>query len=589
MYDRAPRSFPLTVGCTSPHLGPGCYDLPSQNRQIRGGYAPFLSLASRGLEVISQNDEDDMPGPGSYEIHKIQKTIIGGKSPQNKEKRFKFIVNDTPGPGTYCQPPSLSPEDSKTKRQLKMPSARKIAGCIKYFRKSEAPSIPSQGQAFGYEEAEDGTLIKFSQPVRDTTLGPAYYQVYNETYPTLKYKGVHFGSLREKRLEFKPHEGPGPADYDIIPESSVHCENVNIKKDDKKKCVLYIPRYHEEIVLQEGKKGVPGPGQYNIKSQFGKASSITKNEAQHVPFLSLSERFAPLKPSTPAPGTYDEPRSALEYLKRPCRSKSIPFGHTSVRFTSDSRLQTSPGPAFYNIVNYRIATPHLKNVLTETNKKGAFGSTVPRWIYLVNREAFATPGPADYQMKQAMEESHKKKKELSVFVSTIERIPVIHSAVPPPGSYEVQKSFEKLQGKSEYMPPRTVVARRRHASFLSGTLRENALKSENEIPGPGTYSPVVDQPNTGAKFSSGMTVWVSQEPRFKDAKASSPGPASYVLSPLLRDTVLKKTYNVTLNNPVMIRVRSSIFKTAKGREDLFCTSDQQNSKKQIETSISDNK
>ncbi|KAG8134420.1 hypothetical protein E2320_007531, partial [Naja naja] len=54
------------------------------------------------------------------------KTIKGGKSPQNKEKRFTFTVNDTPGPGTYCQPPSLSPEDSKTKRQLKVPSARGI-------------------------------------------------------------------------------------------------------------------------------------------------------------------------------------------------------------------------------------------------------------------------------------------------------------------------------------------------------------------------------------------------------------------------------------------------------------------------------
>ncbi|KAM3831705.1 sperm-tail PG-rich repeat-containing protein 2 [Vipera latastei] len=731
MYDRAPRSFPLTVGCTSPHLGPGCYDLPSQNRQIRGerrgrwktslpslrprrGYAPFLSLASRGLEVISQNDEDDLPGPGSYEINRIQKNIKGGKSPQNKEKRFKVIINDTPGPGTYCQPPSLSPEDSKTKRPLKMPSARyptilyyvlwleewvvkeliilclflqKIAGCIKYFRKSEAPSIPSQGQAFGYEEAEDGTLIKFSQPVRDSSLGPAYYQtVYNEAYPTLKYKGVHFGNLTEKRLEFKPQEGPGPAHYDIIPESAVHCENVNIKKEDKKKCVLYIPRYHEEIVLQEEKKewyqaavrldfelacykkpppqeagkkpeqnrqpppceplipseyqdlvevfsekeydtlpphrlndstiellpgaklprpkmyamtplemeelqqyvnnnlargfiewaksqmgalvlfkekkdgslhlcvdykglnaGIPGPGKYNIKSEFGKAGGIMKSEAQHVPFLSLSERFAPVKSYTPAPGTYDETRSALECLRRPCRSKSIPFGHTSVRFTEDTRLQTSPGPAFYNICNYRIATPNFKNVLTETKKKGAFGSTVPRLLYLVKREAFATPGPADYQ------------------------------AVPPPGSYEVHKSFEKSQGKSEYMPPRTAVARRRHAAFLSGTFRENALKTEDDIPGPGTYSPTVDQP--GAKLYSGMKVWDSQEPRFKDSKDSNPGPASYELSPLLRDTVLKRTYNVTLNNPVMIRVRSSIFKPARGREDLFCTSDQQNSKK----------
>ncbi|XP_070614089.1 sperm-tail PG-rich repeat-containing protein 2 [Erythrolamprus reginae] len=586
MYDRTPRSFPLAVGCTSPQLGPGCYDLPSQNRQIRGGYAPFLSLASRGLEVITQNEEDDVPGPGTYEIHKIQKTIKGGRSPQNKEKRFEFAITDTPGPGTYCQPPSLNVDDSKAKKQLKMPSARKIAGCIKYFRKTEAPSIPSQGQAFGYEEAEDGTLIKFSQPVRDTTLGPAYYQaVHNEAYPTTKYKGVHFGSLKEKRYQFLPHEGPGPADYDIIPDCAVHCENVNIKTEDKKKCVLYIPRYHEEIALQEGKKGIPGPGQYNIKSEFGKGGSIMKGEAPHVPFLSLSERFAHPKPSTPAPGTYNETRSALECLKRPCRSKSIPFGHTSVRFTGDSRFQTSPGPAFYNILNYRIATPPFKNAITESKKKGAFGSTVPRLLYLVNREAFVTPGPADYQVKQAVEESHKKKKELSVFVSAIERIPVIHSAVPPPGSYEVHKSYEKSQGKSEYMPPRTLVARRKHASFLSGRYREDALKIEDEIPGPGTYSPV---DHAGAKMCPGMTVWVSQEPRFKDTKVSSPGPASYVLSPLLKDTVLKRTYNVTLNSPVMIRVRSSIFKPARGREDLFCTSDPQYSK-QSEASVSDNK
>ncbi|KAM6440399.1 sperm-tail PG-rich repeat-containing protein 2 isoform 2-T2 [Liasis olivaceus] len=526
MYDRSPRSFALTVGCTSPHLGPGCYDLPSRTRQIRGGYAPFLSLASRGLEAVSQNDEDDLPGPGSYEIERRQKIVKGGQSPQYKEKRFKDIHSDTPGPGTYCQPPSVNPEVSKARRQLKMPSAQKLAGCIKYFRKSEAPSIPSQGQAFGYEEAEDGTLIKYSHPVRDSTLGPAYYQtIYNETYPTMKYKGVHFGNLTEKRDKFKPHEGPGPADYDVIPESAVHCENVNIKKEDQKKCVLYIPRYHEEIVLQEEKKGVPGPGQYDIKSQFGKAGSVTQSEVRRVPFLSLSERFAPVKSSAPAPGTYDETRSALESLRRPYGSKSIPFGHTSVRFTQDSRLQKTPGPAYYNILNYRIATPNLKKVLTERKKKGAFGSSVPRLLYLVNREAFTTPGPADYQVKETVEESHKKKKELSVFVSTIERIPLTHSEAPPPGSYDVHKSFEKSQCKSEYMPPRTVMAKRRHASFLSGTFRENALKIEGDIPGPGTYNPMVDQSET--KLPSGVTVWISQEPRFKEAKDSTPGPGSY--------------------------------------------------------------
>lgn len=47
---------------------------------------------------------------------------------------------------------------------------------VRFHRKVEAPSIPSQGQAYGYEEREDGTLRKQDPPERDDSLGPAFYK-----------------------------------------------------------------------------------------------------------------------------------------------------------------------------------------------------------------------------------------------------------------------------------------------------------------------------------------------------------------------------------------------------------------------------
>ncbi|KAL6093630.1 hypothetical protein STEG23_009732 [Scotinomys teguina] len=47
----------------------------------------------------------------------------------------------------------------------------------------------------------------------------------------------------------------------------------------------------------------------------------------------------------------------------------------------------------------------------------------------------------------------------------------MHKMIPPPGRYEVQKSYDMSQVKHNYMPPRSLVAKMKHSSFLSGTPR----------------------------------------------------------------------------------------------------------------------
>ncbi|RXM27451.1 Sperm-tail PG-rich repeat-containing protein 2 [Acipenser ruthenus] len=108
---------------------------------------------------------------------------------------------------------------------------------------------------------------------------------------------------------------PGPGQYDAKPAKEHILGGKSIQNKSK--------RFGENI------PDVPGPGSYNV------SQSVKK---------SLQTRFAPVKSITPAPGSYNDPRTALQYLTKITGMKRSPFGLTAVRFIPESIKTKTPVP-----------------------------------------------------------------------------------------------------------------------------------------------------------------------------------------------------------------------------------------------------
>uniref|UniRef100_A0A9J8CQB2 Sperm tail PG-rich repeat containing 2 n=1 Tax=Cyprinus carpio carpio TaxID=630221 RepID=A0A9J8CQB2_CYPCA len=512
-------------------------------------YAPFLSLSSRESGFLGSGSGLLSPGPGQYNSDITRNHISGGKSLQNRSKRFDDVVSDVPGPGAYNVTNDVSPAEKRQTNPEKSPKA--VSKAARLLLNPDAPSIPSPGQAFGYEEDARGVLHRHKPPTRDQTLGPAFYSPVQEDLPSSqKYKGVHFGKMSSRREQVTSGDGPGPGHYDLQEDHTVLYENVNLTREQRGRSELVIPRYHELVALQEEKKGVPGPGQYYIKSQFDTPSN-PHAPVLSPPFLSQAQRFSLVKDETPPVGAYNDPRCALEILKKGRGVKKNPFGLTAVRFLPENRSKATPGPGAYNVFEYGLAYESLKKACLESTRKGAFGSIAPRQLFLPSKEEVSRPGPTQYKVEKTTEALYKKK-STAAFKSATDRLvgSLFAKDTPPPGSYNVSESFERIHGHHHYSEPRNEKARKRQSCFLSTAPRDAGfLHYDPETPGPAHYSPDV-------KSASKLAMIVSKEDRFKSPKDKTPGPGAYELSPVIMDTVLKGTFNVTLHDPLVSSMRS---------------------------------
>ncbi|XP_019733557.1 sperm-tail PG-rich repeat-containing protein 2 [Hippocampus comes] len=583
MYGRAPRVTFLPNSETSAAVGPGSYNLNSRRHSTGSdGYAPFLSLASR-LPLISESCATE-PGPGYYDTSPLKLNVHGGCSLRSRSRRFDDLACEGPGPGAY----DILSQPATTSHKLRpRANVAVLGGSLAHPAKSllqriasqyDVPSIPSPGQACGYEEDSSGVLRKQEPPHRDTTLGPAYYNPLNAA-KTQKYKGIYFGNMTARRDQVTKDEGPGPGHYypEIVPET--HYENVNMRKEQRVRAELVIPRYHQLLTQLEHKKGIPGPGHYDITGQFerlcDKKQQVTAaflSQTEGIPgpghyditgqferlcdkkqqvtaaFLSQTERFKPAKEESPPVGAYNDPRYAIQMSHDATRVHKSPFGVTAERFPPNRNGGCTPGPGSYNVLDLGLAQESLKRAYSERARKGGFGSTTKRSSIFLNKESIQGPSPGDYQVETRPEELYKKQ-HTAAFRSATQRLAssTVAKDSPPPNAYNINRT---PKGTSGHFEARSKEARKRQSSFLSAAPRQTAsfLGCVHTGPGPGEYNPSV-------RCSPPMCLMASREERFKENTNTNPGPADYQLSPGIMNTVLKGTFNATLNNPLMHRPR----------------------------------
>lgn len=529
MYDRAARFLDAKPSLNN--VGPGSYGTHESKYSKCEGYAPFSALQPRE-SLLTKDSNKNGPGPGSYDPNFIYDHIKGGSTIGNRSVRFDQKISDTPGPGNYNIVNGIS---SKSKKNTETNNAIKGPSAPRY---TDPPSIPCPGQAFGYEEGVDGILRKQKAPDVDGSLGPAFYNVnHDDTAASRKYKGVHFGAKTGRRIgESDFNENPGPGTYSV--HQAPRNLNLLIVEEQKKKTVdAKLPRYHELIPVIETKRAVPGPGKYEVKSTF-EATEPVYDASLRPSFGSQSKRFNPVKESTPAPDAYDDKRLSLECTVSASTQKH-PFSQSSKRFENTPQANMTPSPNSYNITG--LVENLQKKAMLSSNLKGAFGSSSARVFSLRKKADDAGPGPQAYSPHSA---PHAKSDRRSfVFKSSSNRLSNHAQPTPSPGSYDIKRTFSKPKDVLCKIPGKPI-----DGGFLSSTKRFSqprdivVKKVDHSIPGPGEYNV---KPSDGQSISI-----VTNVDRFKGKENDVPGPGSYQLSPLLQHTVLKGTYNVTLNNPV---------------------------------------
>jgi len=526
---RSERTFQAKETGTAPEIGPGTYIRHVSYRKPVS-YAPFASTVIRDDEP-THNARAPPPGtydpklPGGPYESGLPKKYVPFKSTESRFRAHKQSEkSDDPGPGDY-EMKGLGDIRLENCRTMGLPPEQKAS-----LRALSAPSIPARAQSYGYEQSNNGKLVRQRGPQdyvsgrNNDCVGPDHYYV-DDVYTKKRVTGGMM-CITPRAVGTKNYN-PGPGHYD---------------KEIKSKNARPNAAFRSTVGrgLKESTKDVmPGPGQYDL----GSAINAEMVEPSYQFFGSTVERFNKKKPEgVPGPGSYKTSKDISDISTGKLAS-------TASRWRGSRTSLRQPGPGQYETTEgFGIDAEKSMNTQKTFSVLGnqgalAFGAMSTRFVKSARQAR--DPGPGAYE--QSDHEERKARTQPSSFFRSkvakdgtkqiIERLNE-DNAGPPPGAYNPRPVQETAE---------VVRIQPKHEGFGSAGVRFAANQSEEPI-GPGSYNP--RHPNSRKEFNRSMGMnrngvpigfstcssrFDQPQKRAKDA----PGPGDYNVE----GNLVSKTYN----------------------------------------------
>eukprot|EP00041_Stephanoeca_diplocostata_P012934 m.218409 g.218409 ORF g.218409 m.218409 type:complete len:565 (+) comp19153_c0_seq1:130-1824(+) len=560
MISRAPRSFDLTskpVGATPDVVGPNSYSVKrsvysKDPAGVSSSYkAPFGSQTSRYENSLFQDrpaSEWPTPEAAQYNIVDYDAPIIasGGSSIANRGRRFETPGKRAPDPGKYFKPqPFVKERSSAVRGQQNNTFARTKAN-------NPAP-IPARWETSGYkEDPTTGALIKASsKPTTGKELAPNSYSIEKQfTTGPSAYKGCGFSKRTGARVleTAKTRDGPAPGAYNIPPAAIKTATAASHRRDHGTTPSQNVDRAvadKRSLVRGEAPRLGPAPNAYSLPPTF-----TAPQVPRHLQFFGTTAARqgimqAARKDVTPAPGTYYASSGASTLVSHATwQQDRRPFNQSSARFAQNTRQQSDPGPAGYNVESWSAGSAGMaasSYAVAMGTSPAPFGTTSTRKPPFDPSAKAHVPPPGTYGNGASSHGTTRppssKKNASAAFKSTVPSRPPVRKDGPGPASYTIGPATDAIKHVS---PPRN------QRAVYVGTAKRFGVHGTSQV---GKYAdPSNPPPNSyNAQMSSkavGGRILDHQKARFGVDKHDGPAPNRYTLQGQHADTLLKPSFNV---------------------------------------------